>query len=309
MKRFKQFLEDEQYSAHEVHAIPDRQFLIDHESEILELIKNAYEPIGGYRGRSFSRNSKFDQVDLAKVVFDCKRKLIALAFYSTNLGGYKRFCSAGIRGNLESRAAVEAIVKDDIEPYDKWFWIEASGTIEKLFKKFNGNPIPNHLAHKFLQKPAKDLDLDKDGLHYARALELYDGNDVKKMIFGFKSARYYEKTIAEVSDYELFKLDVNQAVDDLLDEDERTSSMEKLTAAIYVINAIEELNDYCSVNELVPSLADKLLSSKKDLEEIQDDLSLSAEDQALAKKNIELAALLLKTMPKITPKQFHIESI
>ena len=106
MKSFKQFLDESKYQAHVVNVIEDKEFLISHESEIMTLINNAYAPIGGYKGRPLSKKTPFDMVDLAKIVFDANHSIIALAMYSKHLGGNKRFCSAGIRGNQESREAV-----------------------------------------------------------------------------------------------------------------------------------------------------------------------------------------------------------
>lgn len=306
VKSFKQFLDESKYQAHGVNAIEDKEFLISHESEIMTLINNAYAPIGGYKGRPLSMKTPFDMVDLAKIVFDANHSIIALAMYSKHLGGNKRFCSAGIRGNLESREAVESIVKHDIAPYDGWYWVEASGTIEKLFKKFEGNPIPNHLAHKFLQKPARDLVLDEDGIHYTRALGEH-GSEIKKMIFGFKSLEYAKKAMEAIDNYEKFKKDVNQAVEEILEDDLPASSSKRdLSRAVYITNAIEDWQEYGGLNELTPTMAKELQAAVDSLTLLKIDSSLSSEERQIAKSNLAMADGILSSTPVLQLKQFHV---
>ena len=303
MKSFKQFIVDSEFKPHEVVVVTDIAFLQRHEAEIMKLIEDAYAPIGGYKGRPFSKNSAFDRVALAKLVFNSKQEIIALALYSADLGGKKRFCSAGIHGSEESREAATAIVQDDIEPYTNWYWVEASGTIEKLYKKFGGNPIPNHLAHRFLRKPAKDLILDPDGVHYTRDLGTY-GKPLKKMIFGFKDEKYFDMTLKSVTNYDDFKKNINQAVEEILDEDEKSPAMKDLAAAVYICHTIEDWQDYGNLNELTPKMAKDLKIAKDKLETLSTDVSLSSENQELAKSNFKLATSILKNTPVLTKNQF-----
>ena len=305
MKDFKQFLSESKYPAFVVNVIEDKNFLVSHYSEIMTLINNAYAPLGGYKGRPLSKKTTFDMVDLAKIVFDRNHNMIALALYSKHLGGNKRFCSAGIRGNQESREAVENIVKHDIAPYDGWYWVEASGTIEKLFKKSNGNPIPNHLAHKFLQKPAKDLVLDDDGIHYTRSLGEH-GPELKKMIFGFKNLDYAKKAMEAVDNYEKFKKDVNQAVEEILEDDSTASKVKKeLTGAIYITNSIEDWQEYGELNELTPTMAKELQGAIDSLTRLKSDSSLSGEERQMAKSNLVMADGILSSTPVLRLQQFH----
>lgn len=292
----------------EVNIVHDRSFLISHKAEIEKMIDDAYAPQGGYVGRPLSKISPFDNIDLSKVVVNSQNKIIAIALYSTSLGGVKRFCSAGIRNNKESLEAVEKIIKDDIVPYNNWYWVEASGTIEKLFKKFGGNPIPNYFAHKFLQKPNKDFKLNPDGIHYKRNLKpLIFNSDVEKVIFGFKDKARYDKVMKSVENYEDFKNDVNQAVEDILDEDEKTGLMKELIGAIYVIQILEEWQDFGNLNELTPKMFRELKSAKTILEQLEIEKSLSQENRNLARFNLRISNLLLKSMPVLKLRQFHLK--
>lgn len=85
-----------------------------------------------------------------------------------------------------------------------------------------------------MRKPAKDLELDPDGVHYTRDLGIY-GRPLKKMIFGFKDEKSFDMTLKSVSDYDDFKKDINQAIEEILDEDEKSESMKDLAAAMYVV--------------------------------------------------------------------------
>ena len=96
------------------------------------------------------------------------------------------------------------MVYSDIEPYDGWYWVEASGAIEKLFKKNGGNPIPNHVAVRQIGAKGKDASLMDDGVHY----ETYYGQDRTpevKMMFGFKNQDVYDRVMSEIDDYGKFK--------------------------------------------------------------------------------------------------------
>ena len=95
------------------------------------------------------------------------------------MSGKKRIGSAAVRSDLGSEAA-KKIIASDIAPYDNWYWVEASGAIEHLFKKLGGNPIPSFLASKFLEK---DVELiDGDPVHYKRAIGI-NKEIFTKMIF------------------------------------------------------------------------------------------------------------------------------
>ena len=145
-------------------------------------------------------------------------------------------------------------MQNDIEPYDNWFWVEASGPIEHYFKKHNGNPIPNYLVYKFLRKPKKDIvELNVDGVHYKRFLNTSDYEPTEKMIFGFKNQASMDLVMDKIDNYGQFKIDVNDTLHDLFeDEPYATDDKKSLTAASVFIQELDEKYEG-GFNEMLPS--------------------------------------------------------
>lgn len=260
-------------------------------SKISNMVEIAYAKSGGYAGDS-SPKSLLKNTDRAKLVFDINNELIAIALYRTDLGGFKRFCSAGIPENAISLQAVQTIVQDDIEPYDNWYWVEASGFIETLFKRFGGNPIPNYLANEFLRLSPDKLLLDDDGVHYIRTV----GSakiPKKKMIFGFKDKAIAEKICLNIANYEDFKLNVNKLFESDSDVD----------IACQIIRQIFEFHDEWNCNEMLPEWFDQI---KLAITKIQDKLKhdISSEHKRMLIGVLERAKTCMSEMPKITVKKF-----
>ena len=111
--------------------------------------------------------------------------------------------------SIENSQLNNAIIKSDIEPYDNWYWVEASGVIEHLFKKNNGNPIPNSLVRYFLdlEEDNPNMRLDEDSTHYFRRI---NGEWRRKMIFGFKDEESKNMVESVVDDYCKFALGINK---------------------------------------------------------------------------------------------------
>lgn len=260
-------------------------------SKISTMVKTAYAKHGGYAGDSSPR-SLLKNTDRAKLVFDENNELIAIALYRTDLGGFKRFCSAGIPSNDISLQAVQLIVQDDIEPYDNWYWVEASGFIETLFKRFGGNPIPNYLANEFLRVNSDKLSLDADGIHYTRAV----GNakvQKRKMIFGFKDKALAEKACLSVANYNDFKLNTNKLFESDSDID----------VACQIIRQIFEFHDEWDCNEMLPVWFNQI---KLAIEKVQKKLNsnISNEDKLMLTGVLKRAKTCIAEMPKITVKKF-----
>lgn len=239
----------------DVNVIDDKSEISKFRNEIFNLIKIAYSDKGGCKGCDNPRRVVTNS-DRAKVVFGQSGDIIAVSLYNVQHGGFKRFASAGIKGNEESLAAVNAIIKSDIEPYDNWYWVEASGAIEHLFKKNNGNPIPNQLAGYFLGMEDDDIVLDDDGVHYSRMIK---DEVITKMLFGFKDAESIQKSKELVSDYGEFKMRINSIDKRILESENDVNKMmeesRKFIVRLYTLH-IEE-----GFNEMLPEWHDRLISS------------------------------------------------
>jgi len=222
--------------------------------EIASMVVTAYaaSPEGHYIGDPSPR-SLYKNTDFAKLVFDADGGLAAIALYRTDLGGFKRFCSASAGKKAAKLKAATEIVRDDIYPYNGWFWVEASGPIAKMFARNGGNPLPNCLAAELLDPGGVkkvEVKLDPDDVHYERLIGV-PPEMCKKAIFGFKDKATAAKACLAVADYDAFKLRVAPLFED---EDE----LGLLCAAV---RQVFELHDEGGINELLPSWRKALVSA------------------------------------------------
>lgn len=282
---------------YKVYVTNDKGFIKSHAIEIAELIRKSYN------GENASIQSADDVVkaNIAKIVVNNKGQIISLALYKDTLGGHKRFCSASRKDDPNYREAVQAIIKNDIDPYDQWFWGEVSGPIERYFKKHGGNPIPNHLVYKFLRKPKKDIiELNEDGVHYKRFLRSTDLEPIEKIMFGFKSQEALDLVMRKIDNYGQFKIDVNDAVEDLHEDDNSSIEIRTFDAAVVFIQELDEKHE-SGFNEMLPSWKEQLLQSIDRLLKEQKK-ELTSSKKHLIESNLELAKHLIKRMPLL---QFH----
>lgn len=262
---------------------------------ISQMVDAAYDDKGGYAGDSSPR-ALLKNTDRAKLVFDSNSRILACALYRADLGGFKRFCSAGIRHDNNARKAVDLIVKDDIEPYDNWYWVEASGFIEKLFKKNDGNPIPNYLAAEFLKIDPTKLTLDVDGVHYIRHVGSAKV-PVKKIIFGFKDRESAEKACKAVADYKEFKLDTNKIFEDDTNVD----------TAAQVIRRVFELHDEWKCNEMLPVWDKKLKLALSEVAAAREKYEVGSSKARMLDALISRAKTCLSEMPRLVVRRFNVE--
>lgn len=286
---------------YEVYVTNDKTFIRQHALEIYQLIDQSY------KSGNASVHSADDvlKANIAKLVFNDLGQIIALALYKDTLGGHKRFCSATRKTDAQYNEAAQAIVKNDIKPYDNWFWGEVSGPIEHYFKKHGGNPIPNYLVYKFLMKPKKDIvELNEDGVHYKRFLCSTDLEPTQKIMFGFKSQEAMNLVMQKIDNYGQFKIDVNSAVEDMHEDENASNDIKSFDAALVFIQELDEKHDE-GFNEMLPSwkqqllhAIDRLLKEKKK--------ALSNNKKHLIDVNLELAKHLIQRMPLLQFHQFNI---
>ena len=242
---------------YDVKIIDDKDVLKQYKNEIFNLIRDAYSDKGGFAGADNPRTLIKD-TDRAKIVFDSEGKILACALYLVDLGGYKRFGSAGIKGNPESLAAVNAIIKSYIEPYDNWYWVEASDAIEHLFEKNNGNRIPNYFIWHYLNMDNGDdrITLDDDGYHYFRNIA---GDVIRKSLFGFKDENTKEMVMSQVSEIGLKYLRTDD-MDKRIDESNGDINQRLREARVY-LSRLFDLHVEEGFNEMLPEWRDRALDS------------------------------------------------
>ena len=286
-----------------VHVVDDKEFLKSRRNEIFTLIQNAYSGKGGFAGADNPRTLIKD-TDRAKLVFDENGKLIACALYYVDIGGFKRFGSAGISGNVLSLKAVEDIIQSDIEPYDNWYWVEASGAIEHLFKKHNGNPIPNWIVKDLLElnedTPAGFRIDGSDNVHYFRDI---GGREQRKMMFGFKDQKARDLAYSSVSDYGEFKLGVNGMNRRISESTDKVQ--QEIEEARKFIRRLFDLHYEDGFNEMLPEWRDRLLHS---IDTINDNMDKIPEDKKrMYKASLDRAETCLEDMTVMKFRKIEVK--
>lgn len=293
---------ENEYAPYVVHVIEDKEFLKSRKNEIFTLVQNAYSDKGGFAGADNPRTLIKD-TDRAKLVFDDNGEIIACALYWIDYGGFKRFGSAGIKGNSESLKAVEDIIKSDIEPYNNWYWVEASDAIEHLYKKNGGNPIPNWIVGEALRISKDDTSfrIDKtDEVHYFRLIR---GKDKRKMMFGFKDEETKNRAYSAVKDYAKFKLDVNSIKERISEsEDDIVVELEK---ARKFIRGMFDLHYEYGFNEMLPEWQKELLHYMDVIENNMD--KIPEDKKRMYKASLDRAETCLEEMDLIEFKKIEVK--
>lgn len=223
-----------------------------------------YRGLGKWRGigRKAVKKGRCPEI---KHVVDDAGNIAACAVYDNREGGSKISGIAGVHTHPDYREAVALIIKSDIADFDKWYWVEASGAVEHLFKKYNGYPIPFEYAQTFLQ-----CDIQKecpDGFHYIRRLGLDD--EVRKGVYGFRSYEDYLHILGTFKNYDEFRKKIN--ADESREGDVKWAK--------HVVYNIEDLYTEHELNELPPMWKADLEKSQKILADAGEDMwAVSAED-------------------------------
>lgn len=194
----------------------------------------------------------------------------------------------------EGKEALSEIIKNDILNFNLFFWVEASGAIEHLFKKYNGYPIPNVFVKEVLNTNRKII-LCEDGVHYKRKIGL--GNELfEKMIFGFRDEELLKKIETEFENYEDFRKEINESIAFM---DIRSMVKE----AFDVINYFVEANEEQGLEDLFPNWYDRISQAISTLKEYKYYYGKKSKNLDWA---IQRGKLLLREMPVIRVHTFNL---
>lgn len=165
------------------------------------------------------------------------------------------------------KQGVQAIIKDDIQNYNLWFWCEVSGAVEHYFKKHNGYPIPSEYAKYILNY---DDIIEIDELHYSRKFS--DGSDLVKCIYGFKNKELYDKITSDISNYRNFIERVNKLPSDKTVNEFYTKYPPNVYKAIYITDNIYSFYEdgFC---EMMPIWVEYLQWAKQTLIDYNEEYS------------------------------------
>lgn len=195
-----EIINNDEYSIKEYYPklnIDDKMFLQKNKNIIWQFLNNGYNAAncGDFRG-CFNEKSLVKNCNLLKIAY-FNNEIIAVSVYTNYRGGNKCVgITAAINEYREiGKKAVVDIIKNDIGLYDEFYWVECSGAVESLYKKYNGIAIPNEYASIMLQK---DVTIDEDGFHF-----YYNVSDEtqKKIIYGFNSKETYDMVSSKYVEY------------------------------------------------------------------------------------------------------------
>lgn len=234
--------------------ITGRETLKQYIGGIWDILTKSYENIGGFKNAS-SPKQLLRQITKATIYGDGKI-IHSVAIYTDYLGSNK-LTAIGSDGTAEGKNGVSLIMQRDIsQQFEGWYWCEASGAVEHLFKKHNGNPVPSIFAEEILKKNVTIV----DEVHYKRTIGK-DGDVFIKMIFGFKDSTLYHKIEEAIENYADFKETVNKIK--TINESSHIGLTTNL--AIELINRVYEMSTECEVDILTHTMYTYLLWSYRTL--------------------------------------------
>lgn len=210
------------------------------------LIKQSYEKIGGKQGDRTVDQLKAVQT-LAQVVYD-KGKIIAYALakkvHNNDIGN--KINLIGCDQTWKGKEAMQAIIKYNIDNFNKNVWCECSGAIEHWFKKYDGYPIPNQLVPEIIGEPREKVWFHEDGYHYRRFLAAARGRFVQKIMFGFVNNEIMQKTLNQIG-YDIMRNKINNKIHE-------SNSSTPLEKAIQFVNELSNIVKNGELDIMLPSI-------------------------------------------------------
>lgn len=176
----------------------DRKTILQYLDEIYDILVKAYESIGGLIGlKNKDDILKNKNNHIIRIAFYYS-KVVAVAIYNKRLGGNKLTYGGGIKGQFqeEGKIGFKAIIRRDVTSDTEYNWIEASGTVEHLFKKYGGLQVPSKFAEEIFGKNKVRI---VDDFHYERIIG--GQNKIVKAIFGAHDEGLIERVAKEAFDF------------------------------------------------------------------------------------------------------------
>lgn len=219
--------------------------------DVWDLLILSYEKHGGLKSY---RNFKdfIRKQHLIEIVF-LNNIILAAATYRVMDDNSLKLVAIGCDQTNNGILAIQQIIKHSIDNANIHYWAEVSGAIEHYFRKYNGYPMPNVLAHEILEiDPSNIILSNNDIVHYERPIGP-DKDIFEKMIYGIKSEEIFNKAIAAVENYSSFMKDINTINEGI--------KIVNIKQAFYIINNIYRAHEEDGFNELIPSWHNALMQS------------------------------------------------
>lgn len=221
------------------------KYIISNKNYIWNFLNKGYQHVGYEKFYGCDNiRSLVKNASLIKIAF-CGENIVAIAIYTSYLCGFK---NVGITATTDEKYreiginAVKKIIKTDISNFDQFFWSECSGTVERLYEKYNGIKIPNSYVPSILKRIIEPLE---DGFHYIRKIK---DDEQTKIIYGFNSIDTFNKVKQDRENY------INQGIEKILsmqiDENIEKPSFGRLSRIDTYISVIyffldQRLEDEC----------------------------------------------------------------
>ena len=301
----KQLLSNEKYyiDSYDESDEKDKEFIRINRKMLYKFLDDGYKyaKLGNFKGcrndRSLYKNFIFAKIAREKDTND----IIAMSVYSNINKGKK---CVGITATTDpklrelGKEALKEIIKIDVSNWKNWYWVEASGAIEKYFLRFGGFAIPNIYAPEIITH--KTVILCEDDEHFY----IEGDEEVKKCIIGFNSKETFEKVREE------YKEKVNKFLSNLdkkIDEEAKSSfgKMTRVEAAMNVIyhfvSNYEENGDVYYPQEII----DKFNSNAKFLKSKMSSSNVSKDDSIKIKRCLYNANEISKRLKVLKLHKFE----
>ena len=148
-------------------------------SDIHDVLRKSYEPIGGYGGISSGSEDESKAIhddistSLMKLVTR-KGKVSAVTLYKPQHG--RKAIAVGTENSKQGKMDFKKTAIEDNEL--KRAWLEGSGSVEAIQRKLGSPVVPSSEAEKLLGKKVKIIDKER----YSRPI---GGSEKEKVIMGY----------------------------------------------------------------------------------------------------------------------------
>ena len=180
--------------SYDMNNTEDKSFIMANKDKIWNLLQQGYESLGGFKGFG-SRKDMMRKSSMFHIGFQ-DGEIITVSVYNDYLDGNKCVGATCIKDGKHENAVklLNLIIEYNIQNWNEWVWVEASGKIEELFKEHGGFNVPSKYTKIYLRTIPFEL---IDEYHYSRAI---GGNKEIKTIFGFKDEETFDFLKKEITD-------------------------------------------------------------------------------------------------------------
>jgi hypothetical protein len=187
----------------------DKNFISTNRKMIKKFFDDGYlaAGLGNFLGCS-NESAVKKNTAMLKVARDvASNNIVAMSIYSSRWGGFKCVGATATTDKsnpdlyIMGREAIRHIIKEDAKLWNEFVWIEASGAIERLWKRSGGIQIPSAYLPMFMDEKTLDSVEMKDDDPYWYTRIIGRGTDdeirVDKTIYGFSNKDVINKYIED----------------------------------------------------------------------------------------------------------------